>query len=141
MAEGRALYDIVYKLDDIENEVYGFRDDPFGVRRPTDEITWLRGALDNARGNPNASKAYANLLMDIKRLSILGKAHEKSKKRVVDGLNQEDSGQVTSVNTMIMSEILLENQKNDAIRRANNTNVATGILSSSSYNMLGRDSK
>lgn len=139
--EGRALNDLLSETEQLRRDYAEFVDDPTSFNRTEEEITWLGEALRDSKDDPNAVKAYASLMVDVKRLRFLGQANRASEKKIIAGTNQEDDGKITASNTFIMSQLLLENEAREQKRRANNTNVMQGIIGNTGYSALGTESK
>lgn len=139
--EGSALSDLMDENEQLKRDFGDFVDDPSSLNRTEGDIAWLGDALKDAKDDPNAVRAYGQIMADVRRLKFLGQANKASEEKIIKGTNEKDDQKITASNTFIMSQLLLENEEREQKRRANNTNVMESVIGNTGYSALGKESE
>ncbi len=138
--EGRAIVELYNDMKDFKDEVQYLTNDPFNTTPINKEIDWVSRSMHGAKGNKNAVKAYANILLEMRNLKFLGKAVEKSKNKLASGTNEEDNKQISASSSMIAADILIRNEQRVRQKEANDTSIILRSLKSS-YSSMVNDSE
>lgn len=131
-AEGRALQGVIYDV----NEATGLFEDqssnPAGHKDIAGEIQRLSDRINSA-DNPSA---YAHILSDLERLKVLGQANQATMRQAVHGTDEQDDIKSTSTSSMIMADIMINQEKRQAIKRAEEQQSMQSLMGSPGYSSI-----
>lgn len=142
-AEGQAMRELIRETETLEGQITDLQDDPLGSRRTEREVSGLENALESAkqRDDRGQAKAYSRMLADMKRLQFLGKAQKESMKKVAQGTNETDNTEVAATSSMIMSDLMLQNERREQARRAQEVQAINETLGSMRYSTINMDDR
>ncbi|MCP3671502.1 MAG: hypothetical protein GY814_13945 [Gammaproteobacteria bacterium] len=130
--EGSAMVEVIRNLDSIADEVEDSRDNPLGAAAVERELDYFDRRVDSAQD----AKDYARLAADLKRLKFLGQANEASMRNNSSGSNEADDNKSTATNTIIIANILVEQERRNRVRQAHEEAALKDMLRGSSYSSL-----
>jgi len=127
--EGQALRGIVSDVNEATSIIDDQANNPFGHDDITNEIDRLSERLGNAEN----AKDYANIMSDLKRLKILGNANRNAMKNAAQGTDEQEDIKSTSTSTMIMADILIDQEKRRTIMKAEEQSAIQSLMGSNGY--------
>jgi len=136
MGEGKAMQELLRETDELKRNIKNFKNDPFGTHELDNEISSLKKAISNTKNNPHSQRAYSSLLARLTNLRFLGKAQEASRDRMSGGANEEDNQNIAATSSMIMSDILLQNEIRAKKERGADLDIANSIMNTTGYKGL-----
>lgn len=141
--EGKAMGDLIKEGEKLESNLMGLKGDPSGTGNTKWEIERIQRDLKNAKDADSLgqAKAYSRMLADLKRLEFLGKAQKESMKTVSKGANETDNTKVTATSTMIMSDLMLQKEKEAQAKKSQEVKALGGALESLQYSSIVVDEK
>lgn len=133
--EGLALNEIINNINELGDISEDIQRGPYGVNSTTNELEDLSEKINGVENK----RDYANLAADLRRLRFLGKANTASMQKTAGGSNEADDNKSTATNTMIMSNILIENEKRKTLRKAHESSALKDTIFSNSYSNIYGD--
>lgn len=131
-AEGDALKGIVSDVKDATGMVNDQRQNAFNHQDVVDQIDYL----ENRANNADDAGDYGNLMSDLKRVRMLGQANRATMVKLSQGSDEQDDIRGTATNTMIMADILVEQEKRRAMIRSEEVNAMQQLFQSNGYSEL-----
>lgn len=136
--DGKAIGGMFRDLQDIERLLGQFEEDPFGTQQTEREIARLEQRLEAAGNRDGLAEgaAYARLVADLKRIKFLGQAQEANLRRSAGGTNDSDNKAIAASSGIIMSDILLQREKREAVKRTQEVEAVSELLRATRYSQI-----
>lgn len=131
-AEGEALKGIVSDVNEATGLINDQRTNAFNHQDVVDQIEYL----ESRSGNAEDVGDYANLMADLKRVRMLGQANRQTMVLASRGTDEQEDIKSTSTSTMIMADIMVEQEKRRAMLRAEEVNAMQQLFKSNGYSEL-----
>lgn len=131
-AEGEALKGIVSDANEATGLINEQRTNAFNHQDVVDQIEYL----ESRSGNAEDVGDYANLMADLKRVRMLGQANRQTMAQAARGTDEQEDIKSTSTSTMIMADIMVEQEKRRAMLRAEEVNAMQQLFKSNGYSEL-----
>ena len=133
--DGRAMKEMINEGQKLNGQLEDLRLSPLGSSQTERDIASLKNQIKDAKGmdDINKAKAYSRMLADLDRLRFLGKAQSESVKKIANGTNEADNTAVAATSTMIMSDLLLQNEEREQRKRVQEVKALTDTLRNMNY--------
>lgn len=113
-AEGEALRGVVSDYNEAAGIVAEQGENPGNIGDIDRQIRRLEARIANSEDTGD----YAHLLADLKRIRMLGQANRESMEKAAQGTDEQQDIKSTAANSMIMADIMVNNEREEAQKRA-----------------------
>lgn len=140
-AEGEKLKELFREVNRGWDTVNDMTSDPGGYKAIESTIRRLEYEAEYAGSleGLNKAKEYSRILADLKRIQFLQEANDASKKKLVDGVNPEQSQQISAANSTIMTDLMLQREQRATMVRLQEQEAVQDLLQNSTYNAIYGD--
>jgi hypothetical protein len=136
---GKELKGMFSDINDINNTIEDFENDPYGTKKTEREIDYLRQQLSDADSASGTKKGamYSSILANLENLQFLGKMNESNARKIANGITQGDAQKTTAENTLVMSTLLQNREQREAARSSREADAVHQFMSGSKYGGMG----
>ncbi len=133
---GRAMHKFMDGVQGVYDKANNLKETQFGFKTLKNDVQWLEGAIKDAADGRDA----ANIMVELKNLSFLGKMVRESKVEIGGGSDDVGNKRITAVSTTIMADLMqiqAVDAKQDKEHKDKNTKEVMKSIMSTEYSNLG----
>jgi hypothetical protein len=134
-AEGEALRGVVSDVREGTELVNDARSNPGNLKDIDRQISRLEARMADSEDVGD----YAHMLADLKRIRMLGQANRESMEKAATGTDEQEDIKSTAANAMIMADIMVQNESEEAQRRVEERKAMQELWQDNGYAELYKE--